>query len=75
MKKSTPVQFLIRILVYCLGLLLLAFGVAGGMAAKLYLDRVNGVNQPPVRPRILNNPPSDVAGSENFFGEEERSEK
>ena len=56
-------------------ILLLAFGVAGGMSAKLYLDRVNGVNQPPVRPRILNNPPSDVAGSENFFGEEERSEK
>ena len=56
-------------------ILLLAFGVAGGMAAKLYLDRVNGVNQPPVRPRVLNNPPSDVAGSENFFGEEERSEK
>ena len=56
-------------------ILLLAFGVAGGMAAKLYLDRVNGVNQPPVRPHVLNNPPSDVAGSENFFGEEERSEK
>ena len=56
-------------------ILLLAFGVAGGISAKLYLDRVNGVNQPPVRPRILNDPPSDVAGSENFFGEEERSEK
>ncbi len=56
-------------------IVLLAFGVAGGFSAKLYLDRINGVNQPPIFPRKLNNPPRDVAGNENFFGEEERSEK
>ena len=56
-------------------ILLVAFGITGGVAAKLYLDRLNGVNQGPVMPRRLNTPPSDVAGSEHFFGEEERSEK
>ena len=54
---------------------LLALGLAGGLSAKLYLDRINGRNQSAPRPRVLNNPPSDVAGSNNFFGEEERSEK
>lgn len=56
-------------------IVLLAFGVAGGFSAKLYLDRINGVQQQPIRPKKLNNPPRDVAGNENFFGEEERSEK
>ena len=65
---------------------LLALCVAGGMAAKLYLDRMNhkeqdGNNPPPVqgrsgaKPRKLHNPPPDVAGSDYFFGEEERSDK
>ena len=63
---------------------LLALCVAGGMAAKLYLDRINHKDQdsppPPqgrtgARPRKLRNPPSDVAGSDYFFGEEERSDK
>ena len=54
---------------------LLALGLAGGFSAKLYLDRINGRNQPAPRPKVLNNPPSDVAGSDHFFGEEERSEK
>lgn len=65
-------------------LVLLALCVAGGMAAKLYLDRVNHKDQdvppPPqgrsgAKPRKLRNPPSDVAGSDYFFGEEERSDK
>ena len=56
-------------------IVLLAFGVAGGFSAKLYLDRINGVHQPPVVPKKLHNPPRDVAGNEHFFGEEERSEK
>ena len=63
---------------------LLALCVAGGMAAKLYLDRMNHRDQdgarPPqgrggAKPRKLHNPPSDVAGSDYFFGEEERSDK
>ena len=64
---------------------LLALCVAGGMAAKLYLDRMNHQDQdnppPPsqgrtgAKPRKLRNPPSDVAGSDYFFGEEERSDK
>lgn len=54
---------------------LLALGLAGGFSAKMYLDRINGRNQPAPRPKFLNNPPSDVAGSDHFFGEEERSEK
>ena len=56
-------------------ILLVAFGITGGVAAKLYLDRLNGVNQGPIIPKRLHNPPSDVAGSNPFFGEEERSEK
>ena len=65
-------------------LVLLALCVAGGMAAKLYLDRVNHKDQdappPPqgragAKPRKLRNPPPDVAGSDYFFGEEERSDK
>ena len=63
---------------------LMALCVAGGMAAKLYLDRMNHKDQdgarPPqgrggAKPRKLHNPPSDVAGSDYFFGEEERSDK
>ena len=63
---------------------LMALCVAGGMAAKLYLDRMNHRDQdgaqPPqgrggAKPRKLHNPPSDVAGSDYFFGEEERSDK
>ena len=64
---------------------LLALCVAGGMAAKLYLDRVNHRDQdaappPPSgraggKPRKLRNPPPDVAGSDYFFGEEEKSDK
>ena len=63
---------------------LMALCVAGGMATKLYLDRMNHRAQdgarPPqgrggAKPRKLHNPPSDVAGSDYFFGEEERSDK
>ena len=65
-------------------LVLFALCVAGGMAAKLYLDRMNHRDQdsppPPqgrvgAKPRKLRNPPSDVAGSDYFFGEEENSAK
>ena len=43
MKKSTPVQFVIRILVYCLGLLLLAFGVAISVNSDLGVSPVNSL--------------------------------
>lgn len=51
MKKSTPVQFLIRILVYCLGLLLLAFGVAVSVNGDLGVSPVNSL--PYVISRII----------------------
>ena len=51
MKKSTPVQFLIRILVYCLGLLLLAFGVAVSVNSDLGVSPVNSL--PYVISRII----------------------
>ena len=64
-------------------LFLLALCAAGGVSAKLYLDRVNGRNQSDspsqgrtgARPRKLHQPPSDVAGNDYFFGEVERSDK
>ena len=64
-------------------LFLLALCAAGGVSAKLYLDRLNGrtQNDPPSQgrtgatPRKLHQPPSDVAGNDYFFGEEERSDK
>lgn len=43
MKKSTPVQFVIRIGVYCLGLLLLAFGVAVSVNSDLGVSPVNSL--------------------------------
>lgn len=43
MKKSTPVQFAIRIGVYCLGLLLLAFGVAVSVNSDLGVSPVNSL--------------------------------
>ena len=43
MKKSTPSQFVIRILVYCLGLLLLAFGVAISVNSDLGVSPVNSL--------------------------------
>lgn len=43
MKKSTPVQFVIRIAVYCLGLLLLAFGVAVSVNSNLGVSPVNSL--------------------------------
>ena len=51
MKKSTSVQFLIRILVYCLGLLLLAFGVAVSVNSDLGVSPVNSL--PYVISRII----------------------
>ena len=64
-------------------MVLLALCVAGGLSAKLYLDRVNHRETPdspaqdgaPARPRKLRQPPGDVAGNDYFFGEEERSDK
>ncbi len=53
---------------------LLALALVGGVSAKLYLDHINGRNQPPA-PKKPRRPPTDVAGNDNFFGEEERSEK
>ena len=43
MKKSTPVQFVIRIALYCLGLLLLAFGVAISVNSNLGVSPVNSL--------------------------------
>lgn len=52
MKKSTPAQFVIRMLAYCLGLLLLAFGVAISVNSNLGVSPVNSL--PYVISRILN---------------------
>lgn len=51
MKKSTPAQFVIRILIYCLGLLSLAFGVAFSVNSNLGVSPVNSL--PYVISRIL----------------------
>ena len=51
MKKSTPEQFVIRVGVYCLGLLLLAFGVAISVNSDLGVSPVNSL--PYVISRIL----------------------
>ena len=52
MKKSTPVQFVIRVLIYCLGLLSLAFGVAFSVNSNLGVSPVNSL--PYVISRIVN---------------------
>ena len=52
MKKSTPVQWLIRIVFYCLGLLLMAFGVALSVNSNQGVSPVNSL--PYVISRILN---------------------
>lgn len=54
MKKSTPLQFVIRVGVYCLGLLLLAFGVAVSVNSNLGVSPVNSL--PYVISKILNVP-------------------
>ena len=51
MKKSTPAQFVIRVLIYCLGLLSLAFGVAFSVNSNLGVSPVNSL--PYVISRIL----------------------
>lgn len=51
MKKSTPAQFVVRIAVYCLGLMLLAFGVAVSVNSNLGVSPVNSL--PYVISRIL----------------------
>lgn len=43
MKKSTPIQFVIRVGVYCLGLLLLALGVAFSVNSNLGVSPVNSL--------------------------------
>ena len=57
-------------------LFLLALCVAGGVAGKLYLDH-NGMEPKSGGGRTRADPPhrTQIAGSENFFGEEDRSEK
>lgn len=52
MKKSTPAQFVIRIVIYCLALLLMAFGVALSVNSNLGVSPVNSL--PYVVSRILN---------------------
>jgi uncharacterized membrane protein YczE len=43
MKKSTPVQYLIRGLIYCVGLLILAFGVTFAVNSNLGVSPVTSV--------------------------------
>ena len=54
-------------------LFLLALCAAGAVAGKLFLDRANaseGGTEPPRTRRT-----TQIAGNENFFGEEDRSDK
>ena len=83
-KQAVAVLYVISAILGLSAVVLTTTNVAGGMAAKLYLDRMNHRDQdgarPPqgrggAKPRKLHNPPSDVAGSDYFFGEEERSDK
>ena len=43
MKKSTPIQFVFRILVYCVGLFILATGVAFSVNGNLGVSPVNSL--------------------------------
>ena len=43
MKKSTPAQFIIRVAVYCLGLLIISFGVALSVNSNLGVSPVNSL--------------------------------
>lgn len=52
MKKSTPAQFVIRVLIYCFALLLMALGVALSVNSNLGVSPVNSL--PYVVSRILN---------------------
>jgi len=52
MKKSTPLQFVYRALIYCFGLLLMALGVALSVNSNLGVSPVNSL--PYVISRILN---------------------
>lgn len=52
MKKSTPAQFVIRVLIYCFALLLMALGVALSVNSNLGVSPVNSL--PYVVSRIVN---------------------
>lgn len=54
MKRSTPIQFLIRMAIYCLGLLILAFGVAISVNCNLGVSPVSSL--PYVVSRIVDMP-------------------
>lgn len=54
MKKSTPAQFMIRVGIYCLGLLFMALGVAVSVNSNLGVSPVNSL--PYVISRIINVP-------------------
>ena len=54
MKKSTPTQFGLRVLIYCLALLLIAFGVAISVNSNLGVSPVNSL--PYVVSQIINVP-------------------
>lgn len=43
MKKSTPVQFVVRVLIYCFGLFLMALGVAFSVNSNLGVSPVNSL--------------------------------
>ena len=53
-------------------LFLVALCVAGGMAGMIFLNHNNG-KKPPAPP--LDHSKTQIAGNDNFFGEEDRSEK
>ena len=57
-------------------LFLVALCVAGGMAGMIFLNHNNNNNRekPPQTPP-LDHSKTQIAGNDNFFGEEDRSEK
>ncbi|MGE4277018.1 MAG: MraY family glycosyltransferase [Lawsonibacter sp.] len=54
-------------------LFLMALCVAGGMAAKVFLSHNNGGNHADPPPN--DQPRTQISGNDNFFGEEDQSEK
>ena len=52
-------------------LFLLALCAAGAVAGKLFLDRANNAGEPEPRGRRT----TQISGNDNFFGEEDRSDK
>lgn len=56
-------------------LFLLALCTAGAVAGKLFLDRANTSGSEPGGRRSSPAHTTQIAGNDNFFGEEDRSDK